>query len=89
MPKLKRLQDVYRFPGFTPLATVRGIFGDPMAVVVTLRRRRKKRGAVFAVKGIAPSTTNGPGSSAISLVATSEFSSRSRFVAFVASGVMA
>jgi hypothetical protein len=89
MPKLKRLQDVYRFPGFTPLAAVRGIFGNPMAVVVSLRRRRKKHGAVFAVKGIAPSTTNVPGWSAISLVATNEFSLHSRFVAFAVSGVMA
>ena len=44
MGKIKRLQDVYRFPGFVPLAQVRGVFGDPYAVVITLRRRRKKRG---------------------------------------------
>jgi len=44
MGKIKRLQDVYRFPGFVPLAQVRGVFGDPYAVVITLRRRRKKLG---------------------------------------------
>jgi hypothetical protein len=44
MGKLKRLQDIYRFPGFVPKAEVRGIFGDPYAVVITLRRRRKKLG---------------------------------------------
>ena len=43
MGKLKRLQDIYRFPGFVPKAEVRGIFGDPSAVVITLRRCRKKR----------------------------------------------
>ena len=45
MGKLKRLQDIYRFPGFIPMAEVRGVFGDPWAVVITLRRRRKKRAA--------------------------------------------
>jgi hypothetical protein len=44
MGKLRRLQDIYRSPGFVPMAEVRGIFGDPYAVVITLRRRRKKLG---------------------------------------------
>jgi hypothetical protein len=43
MAKFKQLQDLYRFPGFVPQPTIRGIFGDPLAVVITLRRRRKKR----------------------------------------------
>jgi hypothetical protein len=43
MAKIKKLQDVYRFPGFAPESKIRGIFGDPLAVVITLRRRRKKR----------------------------------------------
>jgi hypothetical protein len=41
MAKLKRLQDVYRFPGFLPCPKVRGLFGDPYALVITLQRRRK------------------------------------------------
>jgi hypothetical protein len=45
MAKLKRLLDIYRFPGFVPRPKVRGIFGDPLAVVITLQRRRKKRSA--------------------------------------------
>ena len=48
MGRIKRLQDVYRFPGFVPLAQVRGVFGDPRAVVITLCRRRKKRAAASA-----------------------------------------
>src|SRR6188472_3451605 len=59
MRKLKRLQDVSRFPGFVPLAEVRGIFGDPWAVVITLRRRRTRRAAGRAGEDLAPSTTNG------------------------------
>jgi hypothetical protein len=37
----RRLDDAYRFHGFRPLATVRGVFGDPKARVVTLQRRSK------------------------------------------------
>jgi len=42
MAKFKRLDDLYRFPGFVPRRTVTGIFGDPRAAVITLQRRRKK-----------------------------------------------
>jgi hypothetical protein len=48
MRKSMRLPDTYRFPGFWPRAIVRGIFGDPLARIVTLRRRRKKRSVAFA-----------------------------------------
>ena len=46
----RRLTDAYAFPGFRPLATVQGIFGDPKARVVTLRRRSKKRAAALAAR---------------------------------------
>ncbi|HKD66716.1 MAG TPA: hypothetical protein VKB84_07740 [Candidatus Binataceae bacterium] len=39
----RRLQDAHSFPGFQPLATVRGVFGDPQVRIVQLVRRRKKR----------------------------------------------
>src|ERR1700681_5075263 len=39
----RRLWDTYSFPGFRPEQTVRGIFGDPKARVITLKRRSKKR----------------------------------------------
>jgi hypothetical protein len=89
MGKLKRLQDVYRFPGFVPLAEVRGIFGDSRAVVITLRRRRKKRAVGCADERIAPSTTNDRGASATSPVATGGSTSTSRYVASIAPGVAA
>jgi hypothetical protein len=79
MGKIKRLQDVYRFPGFGPLAQVRGVFGDPYAVVITLRRRRKKHSAVSADLPIAPSTISVLGGCAICPAATSGFTWRSRF----------
>jgi hypothetical protein len=39
MPLNTRLRDLYAFPGFVPAATIRGVFGDPYAVVIPLRRR--------------------------------------------------
>jgi hypothetical protein len=71
MAKFKVLQDLYRFPGLVPLPQVCGLFGDPVAVVITLQRRRKKRSAVSVVASIAHTTTNGLGMSAIFRVGTS------------------
>ena len=89
MGKLRRLQDVYRFPGFVPLAGVRGVFGDPWAVVITLRRRRKKRAAGCANGVAALSTTNDRDASATSPVATDGSTSNSRYDESTAPGVAA
>ena len=43
MQKPRRLDDTFRFPGFRPEATVRGIFGDPKARILRLQRLGKKR----------------------------------------------
>jgi hypothetical protein len=89
MGKLRRLRDVYKFPGFVPMAEVRGIFGDPLAVVITLRRSRKKRTAECADEDIAPSTINGYGASGTSPVATDGSISTSRYGGSTALGVAA
>ena len=89
MGKLKRLQDIYRVPGFTPMAEVRGVFGDPWAVVIALHRRRKKRAVGSAGAGAVRSTTNDRGASATSPVATGGSTSTSRSVASIAPGVAA
>jgi len=70
MRKIMRLPDTYRFPGFRPAATVRGIFGDPKARIVSLQRRRKKRPVAFAANPSAPITTASGGGSATCRVAT-------------------
>ena len=70
MAKIKRLADVFRFPGFVPFSSVRGVFGDHRAVVIRLRRRQKKRRAVFAEKFNFVITTNGLGESATSRAVT-------------------
>ncbi len=56
MANFSRLHDLYSFPGFVPAATIRGVFGDPDAVVVALKRRRKKLAVAGAAPAIAPST---------------------------------
>lgn len=53
----RRLLDAYRFPGFRPQATVKGVFGDPKARIVTLVRRGKKRRAAAAVTRSRAGTT--------------------------------
>jgi len=55
--KRRRLVDAYAFPGFRPLATVQGMFGDPQARIVTLVRRGKKRLAMLAEQFIGVTTT--------------------------------
>ena len=79
MANFKRLPDLYRFPGFLPQARLRGIFGDPWAVVITLQRRRKKRSAAAAGKRRGPITINDLGVPGISPVATSGSISTSSF----------
>jgi hypothetical protein len=70
MAKFKQLYDLYRFPGFVPQPRIRGVFGDPRAVVITLCRRRKKRFALSAAKRTGPTTTSDLDMSGISPVAT-------------------
>ncbi|MBF8277140.1 MAG: hypothetical protein HW390_2213 [Candidatus Brocadiaceae bacterium] len=41
MRKKRRLLDEYRFPGFSPRAEIKGIFGDPKARLVILKRVQK------------------------------------------------
>lgn len=57
MRKYRRLWDAYRFPGFRPIPTVVGIFGDPKARVIRLLRREKKRFAEPASEFLVPGTT--------------------------------
>lgn len=87
MAKFKLLHDLYRFPGFVPLPSIRGVFGDPRAVLITLQRRRKKRFVASAAKGIAVTTTSGHDGYAIFPVATNGFILSSRCAGFSVPGV--
>ena len=66
LQRKRRLWDAYRFAGFRPEATVRGIFGDPKARVITLVRRAKKHTAVPAGLHNRAGTTGDGGGFAIS-----------------------
>jgi len=48
MHKHKRLIDSYRFQGYEPSENLTGIFGDPKARIIHLRRREKKQYVHFA-----------------------------------------
>lgn len=73
------LRDGYLFPGFTPSRTVKGVFGDPMAVVIRLTRRRKKHNAGYAVGGNEVAMTRRPGIFAICRAAISASTSLSMY----------
>ena len=64
MANFKHLRDLYQFPGFVPRDRIRGVFRDPMAVVIPLHRCRKKRSVASAAKRTSATTTNGGGVSA-------------------------
>ena len=75
----RRLWDAYAFPGFRPQPTVRGVFGDPKARVITLIRRSKKHYAAHAVaRGWAGTTRRRVGCAPFR-AATRGFFSNSRF----------
>jgi hypothetical protein len=57
MGKNRKLLDEYRLPGFYPMAKIKGVFGDPKARVITLRRTQKKRYAVVVEWHIKAITT--------------------------------
>ena len=57
MRRIKYLTDAYAFPGFRALRTLKGVFGDPYARIVVLRRRGKELSAEPAAQSIGPITT--------------------------------
>ena len=68
MANFTRLRDFYSFPGFVPNARIHGLFGDPHAAAIPLRRLRKKPPAESVAPFITPSTINPLARSAISTV---------------------
>jgi hypothetical protein len=60
MPSPKQLRDLYRFPGFVPLAGLQVFACDAQAVLLTLRRRQKKRSAACVGRRSFVGMTTGP-----------------------------
>jgi hypothetical protein len=79
MANFTQLRDFYSFPGFTPATHIHGVFGDPYAVVIPLRRHQKKRPVEYVGLSTALSTINPSATSVTSIAAggasTSNFSS--------------
>lgn len=57
MGKKRKLLDEYRFPGFRPRAEIQGVFGDPKARVIRLKRTQKKQYAGNVARFIGIITT--------------------------------
>lgn len=70
MAQFTRLRDHYAFPGFHPAAHIHGVFGDPYAVVIPLRRLRKKSPVECVELPSAPSMIKTFAGSAILIVAS-------------------
>jgi len=86
MRKIKQLYDTYNFPDFRAERKVAGVFGDPYAVVLRLRRRGKKRFAGSASGPIGRSTTARCVGCGIFPAGIGVFIWRWRFVEFGAEG---
>lgn len=87
MQKHRRLKDEYDYPGFVPLLAVKGVFGDPRALVISLRRCRKKHSAAAAVSLVERSMTSVRERSVICRAVTNEFISRLICAEFIALSV--
>ena len=71
--KGRRLADAYRYPGFRPLESEQGLFGDPQARLITLVRQGKKRSAGPAARCIRAGTTAGADGHGTFFVGTTAF----------------
>jgi hypothetical protein len=71
--------DEYRFPGFRPRAEIKGIFGDPRARVIRLKRTQKKRSVAGVADPISVITTRRYGGYEIFPAGMSECMWRWRF----------
>jgi hypothetical protein len=87
MAKKRRLLDEYQFPGFRPESRIQGIFGDPKARVISLKRTEKKQLAVTAAQCIAVITTRQYDGYETFLVGMSGYTWKWTFDGFGAKGV--
>lgn len=88
MANFTQLRDLYAFPGFVPNTLIHGVFGDPYAVVIPLRRLRKKHAADSAAPAIASSTIKPLARSAISTAVGDASTWRSPSAAFRVGGAV-
>lgn len=82
MSKKRSLLDEYQFPGFRPKAGIQGVFGDPKARVIRLKRMQKKRFVDVVALFIEVITTKGCEGFEIYLVGMRGFIWKWRFGVF-------
>jgi hypothetical protein len=85
----QQLRDLYRFPGFVPLAGLQTYARDDQGVLLTLRRRQKKLSAAYVAWPTFTTMTNGPATCVTSLVGIDASTSLSIFAASNVDGVAA
>ena len=49
MKKNRKLTDSYKFLGYQPYQKVKGIFGDPKSLIISMKRVQKKQYAQFVL----------------------------------------
>jgi hypothetical protein len=87
MHKHKRLIDSYRFKGYEPSENLTGIFGDPKARVIHLKRREKKQSVHCVALRTKAITTERRAACATSPAETCVSTSTWRYAACFAGGV--
>ena len=88
MAQFTQLRDLNSFPGFTPATHIHGVFGDPYAVVIPLRRLSKKQPAESAAPLTDLTTIRPFAASAISMPEDDASTSKSPSAASPAVGAM-
>ncbi len=85
----QQLWDLYRFPGFVPLAGLQTYGRDDQGVLLTLRRRQKKRSVACVAWHSFATMTNDPATCVTSLVVIDASTWLSIFAASNVDGVAA
>src|SRR4030065_2362285 len=86
MGKKRGLLEQYQFPGFRPRSKIQGIFGDPKARVIRLKRTQKKQHVATAERYTGVTTTRPSGVYGICPVGMPGYTWRWRFDVFCARG---
>lgn len=57
MKEIKTLRELFSFPGFYALQQLKGVFGDPKARIIELKRQKKELYVQVVGKAITDTTT--------------------------------
>ncbi len=86
--KKKKLSDCYKFQGFHVEETIKGVFGDHNAKVITLKRNKKKQSVVNAARYISHGMIEKSAGYAIYLAVIAEYILRLKYGVLIAGAVV-